>query len=93
MIGFTLGLVLDNNYGASNKHIIEIQVKQKQVLVNGEVGLGWIKSVIKEQPKYSDPPEIRITVSDSSNDETVRGLFHYLVERCHFEAQYSIGIK
>jgi hypothetical protein len=90
-----LKLKIDNTYEAYNEHSIEIEVKNKQVIVNGNEGMLHIRSAIEDKEKSSnfhDPPKTRITISDSSDDDTVRELFDYIING-PMQAHYSIGIK
>jgi len=100
--GWTLKLVADNNYGDFSGYPIEVEVGEKSILVDGKSytfdptsyqhrsffsAIGW---ALKLDDLRSD--DLRITVSEKSNDKVVRGLFKFLLdERVH--GKYMIGFK
>lgn len=87
---FTMKLELDNNYEAFNKYSVEIEVKEKQIIVNNKTGMGYILDMIKIND--DNLTDVRITLSETSDDQTVRELLEFLISR-YVTAEYSIGFK
>jgi hypothetical protein len=90
---FTIKLDLDSDYDDFNQHLVEIEIQQKDFIVNGKsISLYNIDSTIKEHYAIRHPADVRITLSSISDDQSVRELLEFLADK-HLDAKYSIGFK
>jgi hypothetical protein len=89
----TLKLDLDSDYDDFNTYSVEIGIKQKEIVVNDKsIHIREIQQFIDDNSEPGYTADVRINLTNSSNEQTVRELFDYLVWYIS-NPKYSIGIK
>lgn len=86
-----LKLEWDHDFIKPNKYSIEIEIQGENIIINGERSGIYDLRNRKEKFNSNDLNDVRITLTKSSNDETVRELLKYL--EYSVRAKYFIGIK